>query len=88
MHKVERPQSFGALLREHRLRVGLTQAELAEAAGLSERGIQVSKPSARGRTALQSISLRARSASPATSSPNSKPPRRGRDASVAKRPTR
>jgi transcriptional regulator with XRE-family HTH domain len=31
--------SFAAQLRQHRLALGLTQAELAERAGLSERGI-------------------------------------------------
>src|SRR5262245_23180649 len=32
--------AFGVLLREHRLGAGLTQATLAELAGLSARGIQ------------------------------------------------
>jgi transcriptional regulator with XRE-family HTH domain len=32
--------SFGALLRQHRVRLGLTQAVLAERAGLSAHGIQ------------------------------------------------
>jgi non-specific serine/threonine protein kinase len=33
-------ESFGALLRQHRLRAGLTQAALAERAGIAERTIQ------------------------------------------------
>src|SRR4051794_35617367 len=36
----ESTPSFGALLRQHRLALGLTQAALAERAGLSERTIQ------------------------------------------------
>ena len=40
MDDVEAIPSFGRLLRQHRLRVGLTQAALAERAGLSERAIQ------------------------------------------------
>jgi transcriptional regulator with XRE-family HTH domain len=35
----EGPQAFGALLQRHRLAAGLSQAELAERAGLSPRGI-------------------------------------------------
>jgi len=35
----EEPGTFGALLQRHRLAVGLSQAELAERAGLSQRGI-------------------------------------------------
>jgi transcriptional regulator with XRE-family HTH domain len=34
------PVSFAALLRQHRVRLGLTQAVLAERAGLSAHGIQ------------------------------------------------
>jgi predicted ATPase/DNA-binding XRE family transcriptional regulator len=33
-------ETFGALLRQHRLAAGLTQEELAERAGLSQRGVQ------------------------------------------------
>src|SRR5216683_2426858 len=36
----EGKQSFGALLRQYRLAVSLTQEELAERAGLSARGVQ------------------------------------------------
>lgn len=32
-------ETFGALLRRHRLRAGLTQEALAERAGLSPRGV-------------------------------------------------
>ena len=35
----DKPKSFGALLREHRLAAGLSQEQLAERAGLSRRGI-------------------------------------------------
>jgi predicted ATPase/DNA-binding XRE family transcriptional regulator len=34
------PATFSALLRQHRLAAGMTQEELAEKAGLSERGVQ------------------------------------------------
>src|SRR6266542_3751995 len=40
MESGEATPSFGALLRQHRLNRGLTQAALAERAGLSERAIQ------------------------------------------------
>ncbi len=33
------PQSFGSLVREHRLQAGLTQEELAERAGISARSV-------------------------------------------------
>src|SRR3954467_14114270 len=35
----ENPQTFGALLRQHRLRAGLTQEALAERAALTPRGL-------------------------------------------------
>src|SRR5579864_6656642 len=37
---VSAPERFGELLRQHRRAAGLTQADLAERAGLSEHGIQ------------------------------------------------
>lgn len=39
LRDADKPRSFGALLREHRLAAGLSQEELAERAGLSRRGI-------------------------------------------------
>ena len=36
----QRPQAFGVLVRAHRVRVGLSQLELARQAGLSVRGLR------------------------------------------------
>ena len=41
MRGIDGEYAFGALLREHRLTAGLTQAMLAERSGLSSRGIQI-----------------------------------------------
>jgi predicted ATPase/DNA-binding XRE family transcriptional regulator len=49
------PETFGALLRRHRLKAGLTQEELAERAGVSARGVQQLE---RGRTAPRAETVR------------------------------
>ena len=49
--------SFGDLLRQHRLKAGLTQEELAERAGLSKRGISDLERRARTRPQRETVKL-------------------------------
>jgi transcriptional regulator with XRE-family HTH domain len=88
----EHPPSFGDLLRRHRRAAGLTQAALAEQAGLSWRGINDLERGVRLRPRKETVALLVealglggdeRAAFVAAARGNNQPPQRDDDSAAA-----